>query len=234
MAYSKYLNDQGIDIARGLIVDTSHINKFGFTGSDANGTATVWDNNGTTAIYPYPAAGTVTVTSSNAVADDGKVVEVQGLDANYNELVEELVVGGAGSSTPFLRVFRARMVESTNTGKISMTQGATVAAAILAGNGQTLMAVYTVPAGKKGFICKIQGSMDKANASVKFKLYCREPDDNGVFRLIGQWGTQGGNPITYDYPVPLMAPEKSDLRVDVETGASCGCGAIFDVILVDD
>ena len=72
------------------------------------------------------------------------------------------------------------------------------------------------------------------NTFAAFKLYCREPNDNGVFRLIGQWGTQGGNPVTYDYPVPLMAPEKSDLRVDVETGASCGCGAIFDVILVDD
>lgn len=234
MGYSKYLNDQGIDIARGLIVDTGHINKFGFTGSDANGTATVWDDNGTTAVYPYPAAAPVTVTSSNGTADNGKVVEVQGLDANYNELVEELVVGGAPSAVPFLRVFRARMTETTNTGKISLTQGTTVAAAILAGNGQTLMAVYTVPAGKKGFICKFQGSMDKANASVKFKLYCREPDDNGVFRLIGQWGTQGGNPVTYDYPVPLMIPEKSDIRVDVETGASCGCGAIFDVILVDE
>ena len=115
-----------------------------------------------------------------------------------------------------------------------MTQGATVAAAILAGNGQTLMAVYTVPAGKSAFLYRFQGSIDKANVGVKFKLFCREPDDNGVFRLIGQWGTQGGNPITYDYPVPLMVPEKADLRVDVQTGASCGCGALFDLILVDN
>lgn len=234
MAYSKYLNDQGIDIARGLIVDTSHINKFGFTGVDANGTATVWDDNGTIAIYPYPAAGTVTVTSSNAVADDGKIVEVQGLDANYEELTERLIVGGAGSTTPFKRVYRSRMIDSSNVGKITMTQGATVAAAILAGNGQTLMAVFTIPAGKKGFIYNFQGSIDKANVSVKFKLFCREPDDNGVFRLIGQWGTQGGNPVNYEYPVPLMVPSKGDIRVDVETGASCGCGATFDVILVDD
>lgn len=234
MGYSKYLNDQGIDIARGLVVDTSHINKFGFTGTDANGTATVWDGNAISAVYPYPVAAPVTVTSSNGVADNGKIVRVQGLDAGYNELSEELEVGGAPSATPFLRVFRASMVDASNTGIISMSQGATVAAQILAGNGQTLMAVYTVPAGKTGFIYKFQGSIDKANVGVKFKVYCRLPDDNGVFRLIGQWGTQGGNSVNYDYPVPLMIPEKGDIRVDVQTGASCGCGAIFDVILVDD
>ena len=94
------------------------------------------------------------------------------------------------------------------------------------------MAVYTIPAGYTGYIAQFQGSVDKANVDVKFKLLCREPNDNGVFRQIGQWGTQGGNPVGYEYPVPLRAPEKSDLRVEVTTGAACGCGAIFDVILI--
>jgi len=231
MAISKYLNHQGIDIARGLIVDTSHINKFGFTGANANGTATVWDGNGTTAVYPYPIAGLVSVSSSSGT-DDGETIEVQGLDDQFNAVTETLTIGSGTSTASFSRVFRARMITAGNVGTISIDQGVNLAAQILPSNGQTLMAVYTIPAGYTGYVAKFQGSMDKANVDVKFKLYCREPNDNGVFRLIGQWGSQGGNPVGYEYPVPLRAPEKSDLRVDVTTGAACACGAIFDVVLI--
>jgi hypothetical protein len=231
MAFSKYLNHQGIDIARGLIVDTSHINKFGFTGTNANGTATVWDGNGTTAIYPYPVAGIVSVSSSSGT-DDGETIEVQGLDDQFNAVTETLTIGSGTSTASFSRVFRARMITAGNVGTISIDQGVNLAAQILPSNSQTLMAVYTIPAGYTGYIAQFQGSVDKANVDVKFKLFCREPNDNGVFRLIGQWGTQGGNPVGYEYPVPLRVTEKSDLRVDVTTGAACGCGAIFDVILI--
>lgn len=231
MAFSKYLNHQGIDIARGLIVDTSHINKFGFTGANTVGTATVWDGNGTTAVYPYPVAGIVSVSSSSGT-DDGETIEVQGLDDQFNAVTETLTVGSGTSTASFSRVFRARMITAVNVGTISVDQGVNLAAQIFPNNGQTLMAVYTIPAGYTGYIAQFQGSVDKANVDVKFKLLCREPNDNGVFRLIGQWGTQGGNPVGYEYPVPLRAPEKSDLRVDVTTGAACGCGAIFDVILI--
>lgn len=231
MAFSKYLNHQGIDIARGLIVDTSHINKFGFTGTNANGTATVWDGNGTTAIYPYPVAGIVSVSSSSGT-DDGETIEVQGLDDQFNAVTETLTIGSGTSTASFSRVFRARMITAGNVGTISIDQGVNLAAQILPSNSQTLMAVYTIPAGYTGYIAQFQGSIDKANVDVKFKLFCREPNDNGVFRLIGQWGTQGGNPVGYEYPVPLRVTEKSDLRVDVTTGAACGCGAIFDVILI--
>ena len=228
MAINRYLDDQGIQIASGQVVNTSHINKFGFTGTDVNGTATVYDANGTTALYPYPADGVVSITSG---ANSGAGVEVQGLDANYNLVTEVVNIGSTGSTT-FSRVFRARMVDTLNTANVVINVGGNLAATILANNGQTLMAVYTVPAGKKAYLVKFQGSMDKSNASVKFKLFARP--DGGTFNLKGQWGTQGGNSVNYDYPVPLEFEEKTDIKIDVTTGAAVGCGAIFDLILVDN
>lgn len=210
-----------------LPVGQSHINKFGYTGVDVNGDATVWDGNNTTASYPYPSSGVVAITSSSG-SDTGEAVEVQGLDGDYNAATETINVGSTGSTT-FSRIFRARMATASNVGTITVNQGGALAAQILPGNGQTLMAVYTIPAGYTGYLLKFQGSSDKSTA-VKFKFFAR-PFGNG-FNLKGQWGTQGGNPVTYDYPVPIQFAEKTDLKVDVSTGASCGCGAIFDILLV--
>lgn len=218
-----------IPIAAGEVTDYSHINKFGFTGTDVNGTATVWDGNGTTALYPYPAAGTVSVSGATS-ADDGETIEIQGLDASYNPQTVTTTVGGTTTET-FSRVFRARMISATNTVVITINQGGSLAARIGTSNGQTLMAVYTIPAGKTGYLLKIQGSSDKS-AAVKFKLYARAFGE--AFNLKGQWGIGGGNAVDYDYPVPLKFTEKTDLKVDVTTGSTSGCGAIFDLILVDN
>lgn len=207
----------------------SHVNKFGYTGDDVNGTSTIWDGNGATAIYPYPADGVVSITSTSG-SDTGESVEVQGLDANYDRVTEIINVGSTGS-TIFSRVFRARQCGTdTNVGTVDLNMNGTLAARILPGNGQTLMAVYTIPAGKTGYLLQFQGSSDKQTA-VQFKLFAREFLDGGAFNLKGQWGSSGGNVVTYDYKVPLVFPEKSDIRVDMTTGNNCGGGAIFDLIL---
>ena len=227
MGASRYLNNEGIWIAAGEVANTSHINKFGYQGTDAT-SGTIWDANGTTADYPYPAAGVIT-SSSTSGDDTGEGIEVQGLDANYNPLTITTTIGGTPTET-FSRVFRVRMTTANNVGVVTINVGGNLAAQILAGNGQTLMAVYTIPAGKTGYLIKFQGSMDKQNVDVKFKLFARPSGE--AFNLKGQWGTQGGNSVTYDYPVPLKFEEKTDLKVNVDSGTA-GHGAIFDLILVD-
>jgi hypothetical protein len=212
-----------------LPIGQSSVNKFGYTGADVNGTSTVWDGNATTASYPYPTAGVVAVSSSSG-DDTGEAVQIQGLDGDYNVVEETINVGSTGSTT-FSRVFRASKVDASNVGTITINVGGALAAQILPGNGQTLMAVYTIPAGKTGYLLKFQGSSDKS-AAVQFKLFSRE--FGKASNLKGQWGTQGGNPITYDYPIPISFPEKTDIRVDIATSSSCGCGAIFDLLLVDN
>ena len=231
---NSFAQSSNINLSAGLIDGYSHINKFGYMGTDQNGTATIWDNNAVTSLYPWPTtANTITVTSSSGT-DAGKTVEVQGLDENYNAATEELTIAGSASNTSFIRVFRAIVTGNgvTNVGKISVNHEGTAIAAILAGNGQTLMSVYTIPAGKTGYLVKFQGSMDKQNVDVKHKLFARPY--NGAFNIKGQWGIQGGNSVNYDYPVPLKFTEKTDIESRMTTGGNCGGGSIFDLVLVDN
>lgn len=232
MAISKYLDDQRIDISRGLVLGTSYINKFGSTAGTITTETTIWDGSGTSAIYPYPAAGLLTVAGETNTADDGEAVKIQGLDADYNLITETINVGETGLQT-FSRVFRAFMVSTDNSQGINITQGATLAAKIISGAGQTQMAVYTIPAGKMGFLVKIHGSSDRnqGTTACQFKLKAREI--NSIFRVKGTYGTAGGDQFDYEYPIPLMFDEKTDVRVDATATQGTIASSIFDIILVD-
>ncbi len=119
----------------------------------------------------------------------------------------------------------------TNEGNITASIGGNNVARISGGNGgQTLMAVYTVPAGKKGYIIKFQGSLSK-NQEAQFMIRTRD-SVGGAWQVKGMFGTFS-NSVGYDYPVPLEVTEKTDIEIRAKAGATSECGAIFDIILVD-
>ena len=234
-----YLGDskhaEGIHIANGQMLNTSHINKFGYTGASVNGTATIWDGTGT---YTYLTTPTTLRVESDEENDDGATYLIEGLDGDYNPVSETITTDantGIGTGTQqFLRVFRARITSNggVNEGNVSIkkSDNTTLLAYIKADNGQTLMSIYTVPAGKTAYLLKLHGSVDKANVDVKFMFF--ETPFGGSRNIKHMSGTQGGNPIDYDYLVPLRFEEKSDLEMRITTSASCGAGGIFDLILV--
>jgi hypothetical protein len=246
-----YLGDskhaEGIHIANEQMLGASHINKFGYTGTAVNGSATIWDGSGTSATYTYLTAPVTLRVESDEENDDGATYLIEGLDGDYNPVSEEITTsptggatGGVGTGTQlFLRVFRARMISNggVNEGNVSINANETapnntLLAYIKEDNGQTLMSIYTVPAGKTAYLFKLHGSVDKANVDVKFMFF--ETPFGGSKNIKHMSGTQGGNPIDYDYPVPLRFEEKSDLEMRITTSASCGAGGIFDLILVDN
>ena len=240
-----YLGDskhaEGIHIANGQMLNTSHINKFGYTGAGVNGTATIWDGSGTSATYTYLTAPVTLKVESDDQDDDGATYVIEGLDGDYNPVSETITTDagtGIGTGTQqFLRVFRARVTSNggVNDGNVSINSNDannTLLAYIKEDNGQTLMSVYTVPAGKTAYLFKLHGSVDKANVGVQFMFF--ETPFGGSTNIKHMSGTQGGNPIDYDYPVPLRFEEKSDLEMRIKTAASCGAGGIFDLILVDN
>ena len=219
-----------IPIAAGNVEGYSNINKFGATGGDVTA-GTIWDGNSSTAAYPYPSNGVVSITSSS---NSGASVVVTGLDADFVEQEETIAIGATGSLT-FSRVFRALMVDTVNTSDVTINIGGSIAAKIIASRGQTLMAAYTVPADTTAYLLKIQMGSDKAstNASLQYSLLSRDNSDGGIFLIKGISYAAGGQNVSVEYPVPLKFTEKTDIKIDV-VAASGGqtCSATFDLILV--
>lgn len=225
------------------------IHKFGAVPAmSVNTEGTIWDENDT--IYPWAVIDTngvltVTVTEPNneastSTALNGSTVEIQGLDSEYNLQVETVTISGSSATTvnTFKRVFRAIFAAASgfdpNTKRILIKSGVTTVAKILEGNGQTLMAIYTVPAGKTGYLMRLD--VTAANTSTgEFKLFCRE-GGTGSFNLKHVAEVNGtGGAYRLDYPIPQQLPEKTDIDARIITLANNGrYTCTFDILLVDN
>jgi hypothetical protein len=229
-------------VAQGLISGYSFNHKFGAVpGMGNNTTGTVWDINNT--VYPWSALSTPTVVNveRNDIADNGLIVTVQGLDSNWNFVEENITITGTDQvgSTLFLRVNRAFVTDggSSNAGDIDIEAGSageTTVARITTGQGQTLMGVYTIPAGKTGYLLKGNASAE-ANKDASGFMYVRYSNQT-TFRVGHTFEFAGvGGPYDYEFLVPIPIPEKSDIDVRIRTRDNNGRYTVsFDVLLVDN
>ena len=233
------INNFSLDISRGAVPGHSFIHKFGAVPSMAqNTTGTVWDVNDT--VYPWSAfdtAGVINIDRANA-GDANKIVTVVGLDSDYLPATENITLTDASNNTGTIlwrRVFRAFVFDGeTNVGNIDIQRNSTTVARITAGLGQTLMAVYTVPAGKTGYlyqgVCTAQASADGTG-----NMYIRYFGQSS-FRVGHSFEVAGvGGLYTYEFAFPIPIPEKSDIDVRITTRTNNGrYTAAFDLLLVDN
>jgi len=241
-----------IPIAAGLVDGYKSIHKFGRNPNVGNIPETIWMYGG---LYSYLDVGSdSTVYAYSASSDDGPgndgahTITVQGLDNDFNEIEETITVNGAASTASFLRVYRAFVatagVLTANDGNILISTAASGGGTVLAdigtigtgsttGLGQTQLALYTIPAGKTGYLTTWNIGVAPMNNAVTVTLLARELDGDAPFRTKDIVDIVGGY-TTQNYSIPLRFPEKTDIEVR-------GCGdtgsvisSSFDVILVDN
>ena len=229
-------------VSGGYVSDHSFNHKFGAVPAMSQNTqGTVWDINDT--LYPWTALDTPAVVNveRNNVADEGHTVTVQGLDADYNPVEDTIVINGADTlgTVLFKRVNRAFVSNggSSNTGNIDIEAGAaggTTVARITAGKGQTLMAVYTVPAGKTGYLYQGTATV-QANADATGDMMVRYFGQD-TFRVGHTFEVSGtGGQYLYDFAFPIPIPEKSDIDVRARVRSNnARFTAAFDILLVDN
>lgn len=233
-----------IPIAAGEVDGYQNAHKFGMIdGSNGTGWTTLWSaaDSAGTHLYPWDtAAGTVSVVSSEDDDADGDVgahtIIVEGLDTNYNFISESFTLSGTTETgegaVTFHRVNRAYITDGgTNVGKIQIKNGAVVVAEIAAGMGQTQMCVYTIPAGKTGYLTRVAASSSK-NISTIIALFQRPFGKTFVRSASSMALYQNNQAISLDVPIPFT--EKTDLDLRQIGAANNVLAADFNIILVDN
>ena len=233
------LPNYGLGIAKGQFSDISHVHKFGATPQmSINTTGTIWDVSDT--LYPWSVwdSGASQLDIVCASANDvGLTLHVFGLDSNYELISESTEVTsqtGQTTTNSYIRVNRAYVTNTVNNeGNISLQYSGTVVARLLAGQGQTMMAIYTVPEGHTGYIVKGVSTCE-ANADGSGFFYAREFGLSS-FRVQHSFELGLGNQYDYQFTIPLNMPAKTDLDVRVLVRSNNSrVTAAFDIILDND
>lgn len=238
-------------VAAGKIEGLSHVFKFGYNAAVSSTEETIWSQGG---IYAYLSAAKVLKVSSSDADDTSaggggsgaRTVRIFGLDGNYALVQEDVSLTGqtaVNTTNSYLRVYRAYVLTAGATGQEegdiyvgdgTVTSGipATKYAKIQAGYGQTELALYTIPAGKKGYIHRlIASSFGNANVFLTVRFMTREI--GGVWRTRDIFTVSRGE-VIIDHDIPIEVPEKTDIEVRAtSSGVDVDCSAAFSIVMED-
>ncbi len=174
------------------------------------------------------------------------IYHILGQDATRTEIDEFVVLNGmanVATVNTYVRQYRARIFGPGTTaaeGVITSTAQVdnTVSCQINDGANQTLMAVYSVPIDKIGYIVKWWGtiSRDIPTASVSvMRLRGGTLDGIGYLLQSRSISTAASSSFTYDYAVPTPIPGGVDIWVEATSSANdTAVASGFDIILVDN
>ena len=240
-----------LQVSKGQVVGASSLYKFA-RNPDINSTEeTIWEHGGN---YVFPTSAAVRYVSSSDANDTNggtgaNKVRVFGLDANYALIEEEVELAGqtqVATSLSYLRIYRAYVTLAGSGGTAAGTvyvadSGASAGVptgnvyANLGTSNQTLLGVYTVPAGKTLYLDDVNftAAISQANANATIKFNTRDFGSN-VFRTIVITELQSGTYIDkFEYPQPIY--EKTDIEVRaVATSSNNPITVSWQGVLIDN
>ena len=242
-----------LQVARGQVAYHESVYKFGNNAVVANVTETIWQQGG---LYSYLSAASVLKVSSSSANDTSagtgaRTVELFGLDSDYNEINEVVTLNGqtaVNSTQSYLRINRM-IVRSAGsggsnagiiyagTGTVTTGVPANIYATINGdGTNQTLMALWTVPAGYTGYLMQYDvsnGTTSNTPAVCKLTLVARPYGE--VFQSKDVKSLTTGMHIENTLIVPVKFTEKTDIEVRaVSSSASVtfDISAAFEIIYI--
>ncbi len=255
------VDDFGLSVARGLVTGIGSVRKFGKTDNADNGVDTdVWDGAsiGTPVLeFVAPTQARIHQIASTSASDDSvgvgaRTIQVYGLKTwDTAESSETVIMDGTSdvaTANSYVIIHRMKVLTkgatNVNVGIITATPDTdpSVTAHILAGQGQTQMAIYGIPSTQTGYITSYYASAVKASASLSVSvdlLYNPEPDTELTnFRVIHTIGiaTEGSSYLRHEHgKVPQAVAGPCILKIRANSSANdTTVAAGFDAYVVDN
>jgi len=245
-------NNFALKVQFGQIRGVYSVNKFGENSEIDTGSTPedVWDFGGE---YIFSTSAVIdTISSSSAL--DAVDITIEGLDANWDRVIQTIKLDGQNKvalSTALLRVYRAfnsngaelngdvYIYEDTAISGGIPTDTTKIRAFMKAEANQTEMMIFSVPANKtmmymEGFIAISRPGGVSGSADLTFK----RRDFEKVFRVGRRisLNSQGSSNWRAVYTVPLIINEKSDIvfRCEAVSANSTGVSGGFQAFIFDN
>ena len=239
-----------LQVARSQIAGHETIFKFGFNPDVDDALETIWAEGG---LYSYLSAATILKVSSSSTDDTAagtgaRTVEIFGLDGNYNEISETVTLNGqtaVNTTNSYLRINRGIVrsagsggqnagVIYAGTGTVTAGVPANTYLSIAIGDNQTLMALWTVPAGYAAFLLQtdVTVATTQNNKYCTAKLVARPYGE--VFQVKDVFVKSQGS-TTQVYSIPIRFDEKTDLEwraIGDSAGADIAISGAMDIVYI--
>ena len=239
-------------VSEGKISGYKIIHKFGRNPAvGTSGFETIWNEGGSYTGFNATQAETITIVSDDAndtlLGTGLRTLVLFGLDTDFLEQTEVIELNGTNpvtSQLSYIRCDRAKGLSSgggtygSNLGNITIRQSITTAnifAVIPIGYGSTMIAAYTIPAGKRGYIMTQASAIaNKQAAVVEVRLKAKVP--GSVFTVNGEaaLNSQGTGFIERKFRLPGQLPPKTDFFIEAEASATVAVSSFIDILLVDE
>lgn len=225
--------------------------KFGFNPDVDDSMETVWAEGGLY-YHPYSAVQMkVSSSSDDDTANEGdgaRTVELFGLDANYDEISEIVTLDGTSevtTSKSFLRINRG-IVRSAGdnevatgtiyagTGTVTFGVPAQKYLSIKPEDGQTLMAIWTVPAGYTAYLTQTDVTVATTQNNKYATVHLVARPYGEVFQVKDKFVLSEGS-HHQEYSFPLKFAEKTDIEfrcVGDSSGANIAVSAGLDLVYI--
>ena len=240
-----------IEVSKGNVPGASCVLKFGMNEDIDSGSVPeeVWSYGG---VYSFPTdVNIVRVNSTdagdNATGTGARTITIEGLDSNYEEVSVDLTmngVAGVNTTQTFTRVHRAFVKTAGssefNLGVITIIHqgaGTPIVAEIPGKMSQTQQAIYTIPAGKSGYLAAMSGAIVKKNSGVATLEFWQRDAVNPVRRLQSSMSVSISGTTTYNKIFPYKKiPEKTDvyIRCSYVSANDLAVFGNFSLILIDN
>lgn len=229
-----------LEISRGRMPGMKWVNVFGCNDSVTTTEVEIWD--GATAYNYLNAASILQISSASAndtaAGTGARVLTIYGLDGSYNEISESIVLNGTTNVPTVNSYLRVHRMEVTSAGSVGHNQGiisakvsTTAYAQIVVGHNKTCQGLYTIPAGKTGYLYTVQfntGVNSDLETTIKTRQFGKVFLSNAEQFIYANTGK-----LEAVCPFPL--PEKTDVAMTALTsGGTKKINGYVGLLLIDN
>jgi hypothetical protein len=237
-----------LQVSRGQITNHRAVTVFGYNGDVDQTEESVWPDGGS---VPHGQAASVLKVSSTSANDasagnGARTVLVSGLDANYNEISETVVLAGQ-TEVLTTKTYKAinnlvvltvgttgHNVGAINVGTGTVTTGVPAVLWDLIGPtyNERTTGHYTIPAGYTGYLMVgiFTAGQVSGSSSITGKLNIGDP--NGIVR-VGAITTLNNGSIQYDFKYPIAIPEKYCVGASaIAVANNNSVSSMFNIVLI--
>jgi len=256
------MKDWFIEVAAGAVNGHSSVNKFGRCPDnvDTNLQSDIWDGASqaqATKIWIAPTQARIHQIVSTDAGDDGapvgvgaRTIQIYGLTSWATKETSEVITMNGTTNVPtansYVIIHRMKVLTkgatNSNVGVISATADTdgTVTAYILAGNGQTLMAVYGIPSIQDAYVYGVWGAVNRKTTGVMdMRLLVNPEPDAELLNFLHKQTVainSAGNTDMYHPSTPpkkIAGPAIIKL-VGFGSANDMDCSAGFDAVIRDN